>query len=125
MSVVINSRTFDDNLNLIGYAGRALRAGSVRYLSGGGCVDQSVAVDSGQQVTISADLNSGKAYGLFSAADRDYLNDLRSAGSTVAVNHYGTVFQARVMAVDLEPLLGEVDPDAESVFIGPVTLLVK
>lgn len=126
MSVILNLREFDDDLALKGYHTRQVWAGSVRQLIGGGVVDQQVAVQIGQEIMISADLDGGDLYGEFSLDDRDFLLALKASRATVAFEyHDGISLLVCVTEVDLEPLLGEVDPDEDSLFYGDVTLLIK
>lgn len=123
--IQIAGRDFDDNLSLVGFENRVLRAWSVRHLIDGGCVDQSVSVAVGQEVILEATKDGDSLYGVFTGDDVTFLNNLRASGSAVLFVHHLGSWIVKIVGIDVVPLFQITNPDGDTEYSGRVVMLIK
>ncbi len=125
-AVQIDTIELSDYLQLPGLKNMVLRAGSVRYLAGGGIVDQSIAIGAGQMLTLAAVRDGNGIRGYFTGAQIDAINALRATGATVPFVHHLGSWQVRVDSVDVEPVWRyKTDPTATDKYVGTVVMIIK
>lgn len=122
MTVSIAGTALNENLTLTGPGNEPRALVSARQTLGR-VVVQRHPVAGGQQLILSALRIDGGLLGEFTIAQWDLLAALRDAGQPVQLIHHRGSFRVIILAVDLSPASGVVDPDATARLIGSITML--
>lgn len=124
MTVSLGAITLDDNLRLDGHLIQAGLAASARSTMGGVAI-QTMAMPSGRQLALVASLDGDTVLGLFTRAQLLSLAALRDAGDPVALVHHELSCQVWLppTAIDVAQVFDYADPDAESWYVGTISMI--
>lgn len=119
MTISIGTVTLSEHLLLPGIKNIPLRAGSSRMTLGGRYVEQSIALESGQEI----ELVDPGSYGVLTGAQIDAINAYRASGEIVVFVHPQGTWNVLVVGVEVQLSDEVADPDSGDItYYGTITM---